>query len=346
MSLEVYPSDFSTRYEISHAISITESVYYNATGDLQLTVPASDYNIKALKIGNLIYDTDRRACFIVVGVKADTSSNYIICYGKTTDYILNRRVIYPHIEINNVESGVYKIVSDNLRGLTRINLAPAKGFPNIKEKDDEGNPYKTDGGEILDEIHDLLDGAELGCRMVWDGDAEEHTFEVYKGRDLSENDVPPFSEEQGTAKELVLNDDEKHFKNYAYVEGYYAGDNGSFVVQVGSASGDDRREMWFRSTVRQENGESKSSAQSRAKKEGQEELKHYFRRQTFQISIDPAELGSIYQLGDVIACSSARFGAEFNARITGIKYTLGSLGEKTQVVLGDPIITALGAIKL
>ena len=34
MSIEIYPEDFSTRYGLTHAISITMTAYYNDIGTL------------------------------------------------------------------------------------------------------------------------------------------------------------------------------------------------------------------------------------------------------------------------------------------------------------------------
>ena len=54
MSYEIYPADFATRYQVSHAISVMSSVYYNEIGGLTLVMPIDDYNIKALKELNVV----------------------------------------------------------------------------------------------------------------------------------------------------------------------------------------------------------------------------------------------------------------------------------------------------
>ena len=88
MSIEVYPSDFGTRYEITHAISIQMTTHYNEMGKLQLVVPVSDYNITALKIGNILYDTVRGTTYIIVNTRCDTTDNRITANGYTTDYTI------------------------------------------------------------------------------------------------------------------------------------------------------------------------------------------------------------------------------------------------------------------
>ena len=57
MSIEIYPEDFSTRYGLTHAISITMTAYYNDIGKLMLVAPIDDHNIQALKVGNVIYES-------------------------------------------------------------------------------------------------------------------------------------------------------------------------------------------------------------------------------------------------------------------------------------------------
>ena len=93
MSLEVYPADFSTRYEISHAISIMLSVYYCDIGKMIIVMPIDDYNISALRNGNYVYDTERNATYFIVSVKIDTDLNRITANGFTAEWRLNKRAI-------------------------------------------------------------------------------------------------------------------------------------------------------------------------------------------------------------------------------------------------------------
>ena len=65
MSFEIYPADYSTRYELRHAISVIMTVHYNDIGKLVLVAPVTDYNITALKNGNMLYDTERDICSVL-----------------------------------------------------------------------------------------------------------------------------------------------------------------------------------------------------------------------------------------------------------------------------------------
>lgn len=339
MSFEVYPADFSTRYELRHAISMIMTIYYNGIGKLVLVAPVNDYNITALKNGNMLYDTDRDITYFIVNSKIDTDTNRITANGYTANWRLNTRCIATKYTLYNLESGAYEIVNTNMRGLTRISTATVKG---LSERTDA----VLYGGQVLEEIQPFLEEAELGNRMVWDPETLIHTFEIYKGADLTTGiHAVVFSDEQGTARDLVINDDDSTFKNFAYVKGTLR-DGTEFVETVGTAEGDARREIWFETSVYQETDESEEDCRARAIAYATMELGKRIRRQSFSVSIDPGELGVMYSLGDIVSCVSIRFAVSFNARITGIKYTLDNRQTKTEIILGDPILTALGAMKL
>ena len=339
MSIEVYPSDFSTRYEITHAIGIQMTTHYNDIGKLQLVVPANDYNITALKAGNILYDTFRGTTYIIVNTKCDTTENRITANGFTANWILNKRCIATKHTLTNLESGVYEIVNSNLRGLPRVITAAPEGLT------EETNAI-LDGGQILDEIKPFLEEAQLGNKMIWDPGTLSHTFKIYKGADLTEGiHAVVFSDEQGTAKDLVINNDDSTFKNFAYVKGSL-NDGTEFIETVGTATGEDRREIWFDTSVCQEMDESVEDCKARAVAYATMELGKRISRQSFSVIIDPSELGTLYNIGDVVSCVSIRFGVSFQARITGVKYRLDATGEKTEIILGEPKLTVIDEVKI
>jgi hypothetical protein len=204
------------------------------------------------------------------------------------------------------------------------------------------------GGQVLDEIMPILETAKIGNRMRWDADRRVHVFELYKGSDLTEGiHSVVFSEEYKTAKDLVIANDDSVFKNVVYVPGTLKDDaETEIVVEVGTASGDERFEKWLDRSFRQDDEETESQFRKRLKQIGLEEIARLVSRHTFSVSIDTKEYGTTYKLGDVVSCVSQRFGVELKSRITSVKYTLDISGEKINLILGEPILTALGEVKL
>ena len=234
---------------------------------------------------------------------------------------------------------MYALVNANLRNMSRIATAAATGLT-------EATDAILKGGQLLDEIMPYLEEAGLGHKMVWDAETLSHTFKIYKGADLTAGiHAVVFSEEQGTAQELVINDDDSTLKNFAYSTGTLK-DGVEFIEEVGTATGDTRREVWFGTNVRQEDEESETDCKARARAYATMELGKRIRRKSFSVAIDSADLGVAYNLGDIVSCVSVRFGVSFNARITGVKYKMDANSTSTEIVLGDPILTALGEMKL
>lgn len=339
MSLEIYPADLSTRYELTHAISVQMSVYYNDVGKITIVAPVNDYNIKALAVGNMLYDTDRKVTYIFVNSKHDTEENRVSVNGYTTNWLLNKRCIASEYHLTTLESGVYALINANMRGLARISTAASKQLT-------EATDAILYGGELLETIMPYLEEKELGQRMVWNADALSHTFEIYKGRDLTQGiHAVVFSDEQGSAQELIINDDDSTLKNVAYVVGELDNEV-PFLEEVGTASGDTRREVWLDTSIRKEDGETDAECRARARAYATMELGKRIRRKSFSVSVDADDLGTQFDIGDIVSCVSIRFGVSFNARITGVKYAMDSNSTVTQIILGDPILTALGEMKL
>lgn len=339
MSIEIYPEDFSTRYEINHAISLVMTVLYNGIGKITLIAPIDDYNITALKVGNLLYDTVRNITYWLECVNISAKDHQITANGYTANWMLNKRCILTEFRMVNIESGCYQIVNSNLRGMSRIRTAAITEIP-----DRTDSIFK--GGQILDEIMPYLEERGLGQKMEWNPDTLEHTFRVYKGTDRTQGiHAVVFSDEQGTAQDLVIDDDDSTFCNVAYVTGKLK-DDVEFLETIGDASGDNRRELWLETSVTQEQDETEADCKSRARAYGFMELGKRIRRKSFDVIVDPTDLGKAYNLGDIVACVSIRFGVSFNARITELKYTIDKNKEKTEITLGDPTLTALEAMKL
>lgn len=338
MSLELYTPDYSNRYEISHAISIQMSKYHNEVGKLILVMPVNDYNIEALKNDSILYDTQKKIAYTIKNVKIDTPQNRITANGYTTNHFLTSRVIASPVAISNVESGVYAAVNENLRGMERVSLAPAKGLT-------EETEITLYGKTVLEQIMPVLSSVDLGHDMTWNHRTMEHVFEVCKGADLTTGiHAVVFSDEQGTARDLVINDDVSTFKNVAYVVSKY---NDTEVVEIiGDATGGDRHEQWLEISLNQEDGETEAQYRERMRVHGAMELGKLIKRQSFSVVIDPTELGVLYNIGDLVSCVSQRFGVKFNARISGMKYKKDAKSETTEVVLGEPKLTAIGEVKL
>lgn len=351
----VYAEDFSETYWIKNVISLTETAYYNDVGKITITAPADELNIAAFRVGGLVYDTERKLLYLLMNTQVDTTSLQITANGKSAEAILNRRVSAQDITIKNIESGVYDAINQNIRSLRLIKTAELKGLSEeykAESQDESGGSVESvdeanvRGGQLLDAIEPFLDNGELGRRVTWDAKKHEITFEIYKGVDRTEGiHRVVFSTEQGTCRDLVINTDDSAFYNCAAAA--WEWDGGPWINYVGKRWNASDRELWVDTGV---SGSGTAEEFGRKKKEAvakaTEKLNEYINRQSFTATIPADEFGRLYQLGDIVLCSSVRYGVNFKARITNVKYTLDANQEKTEVVLGEPILDVIKEMKL
>ena len=330
----VYNKDLTIYHDIASAISIQMVEYYNDIGKATLVLPIDDYNIGIVENGGIVYDTERDVSFVIVNHKYDTTQNTLTVNCYTSNSLLNKRAIVGTHTVSNIESDVLKIVSENLRGLPSVELQGATGFT-------DETSISVENGQVLDQIMPILDIAEIGNRMVWNPDSRTHIFQLYKGRNLTSGiHAVTFSDIQGTARNLVISDDESIFKNVIYIPGELS-DGTQIVVEVGTAESGNRFERWHGGSNKQENEETEEQFRERLKSIGVEEVSRLVNRMTFSVDIDPEEYGKAYRLGDIVSCVSERFGIALTSRISGVKYVLDANSEQIELILGKPVLTAL-----
>lgn len=334
----VYSPDLSERHEISHAESLQMSVFYNGIGKFSLSLPIDDYNLSVVQIDSILYDTAWDTAFIIKARKIETDSNRITANGYTTNWILNRRVAAVKTVIGTIETGVYSAINNNLRGL------------NITTDSVKGLTSQSDailyGGQLLDGIIEILGTASMGHRMKWIPASKSHVFEVYKGEDKTVGiHAMVFSPERGTASKLVVNDDDSLSANVIYVPGVTTADTQTYRA-VGTATGADRTEYWLPQDLRQDSDETAAQFNTRLGAVGQEAAAQLVRRKSFNVEIDPSDYGTVFGLGDIVSCVSTRFGERFSARVTGAKYKMDKNETAVSLTLGEPLINALGEMKL
>lgn len=349
MSLEIYPANFSTRYGLYTATSIFMSENYNDVGKFSIIQPLDDYAIASMKVGNIVYNTVRGTTYVIANVKSDTTKRQITANGYTADWLLNKRCVAKKRQIITIEADTYDLITRNLRGLSRIDLAPIKGLTETFQTDDPDTEDEDEsvitGDQLLDQVTKVLSYGKLGRRMLWNSKKLRWTFEIYKGVDRTKGiHAKAFVEEQGDCKDLVINEDESTFKNVAYIE--YKHNDKTYQTSVGTVEGDDRRELWCGSSVIAEENESKKAVEKRAKEQASLALGKYLRQTSFTVTIDPEEFGVRYDIGDTVSCVSNRFGVSFQAQVTGYSYNLDSNGETTSIVLGEPTLTAIDEVIL
>lgn len=366
INIYVFTPDFSEYHEIQYQ-SLSGEEFYNAVGSITVVAAATDYNITHLKKDSFIYRKDTKQAFWIRRVSPSTVDNTLTVNGYTTNALLNKRVFavsekwdgyvnfapkgtsglvtadgYEYcvkgVE-NAIECELYNALENNLRDLSNVDFAPVKNLT-------ETYTGAFDHGQMLDELIQALNLTPYGQRMNFDFRNKKHVFEIYEGKDLtSGSKAVRFSEERGTAKNLVIDLDDSILKNVCYVRGKKT-DESIVTVVVGDAEGDERFEFWLEQDFSQGSDESDEEFLEKLETEAKKALAERAAVMNFDIEIDSSEYGSVYSLGDKVTCVSKRFGVKFDSRITGIKFTQDPQIKTTSLVLGNPTIDIIKEIKL
>lgn len=335
MRLELFTPDLSNRHEITHAISCEFSYYYNDIGKFTVVLPLDDYNLSIAQQNSILYIVERSLAYEAVEVVVDCDNNEITLNGYSLNNRLERRVVASAATIVNVESDVYKAVSANLRGLA-ISLADKKG---LTETIDATGIY---GDSLLSAIQPVLSDAGLGQRAKFDYRTKSITWEIYKGKDRTVGlDAVSFVQERGTAPGLIVDKDQSIYKNVCYCTAKRR-DETEFVVQAGQADGNERRELWaeFSGDGQGEN-ESNAAFETRVRNYAALQLGSHRDRIGFETDIIGDELGTAYDVGDLVWCASLRLGLKYKARITGASFAQDANSQSVKITIGEPTLTVL-----
>lgn len=333
MRIEIFSPNLSNRHEVTHATSVQFSELYNGIGKITVVLPMDDYNISIAEKGAILYIVDRNLAYEVSEVLSDNDANTITMNGFSLNNRLNRRVVASEKKVVNVEQDVYNLVKENLRGLS-VELSPIKGLEDFIAE------TSIFGENVLNAVIPVLSEAGLGNRALFDYRSKKITWEIFKGADLTSGlHAVNFVSERGTAPGLVIDQDESEYKNVCYCKAQYK-DGTEFVATAGTETGNNRREMWadFFGEGQKEK-ESNSEFETRVKQYAALQLGSHRDRLGFNVNANGSELGTAYNVGDLVWCVSMRHGLKFKTRITEAIYTHDINGQSISLVVGDPILT-------
>lgn len=221
--------------------SIQWLTYSRDYGEFQIT--ASNPTVAALLgQGTTILNTDTMELGSVEYVKPQVDASGCLSVearGYNSIAMLDRRVVMGTVTISNIEDAMIKLYTDNQRGLSLL-PPESNGY-------DETADSQITWNSILDAWKKLAELAKFGFGSVFDRLAGTNTLRIYKGVDRSDdrsaNYSGVFGDRAGNLTEISLARDASKYKNVAIVGGVCEGAN-RVVRIVGSASGDDRRELW------------------------------------------------------------------------------------------------------
>lgn len=183
-------------------------------------------------------------------------------------------------------------------------------------------------------LRDILTEQEAAFRIVPDIGAAEMVLEIYRGKDRTNRQTEHswciFSPSYYNVLARVF-ETSCDRKNFAYVA---AGDEANpLVVTVDKTEGAARRELYVKSSARQEEGMSAAAFRQALYDEGAARLEEYNISDRVECRVDVAN-AAFFELGDRCAFQDADIGVYAEGRVTEITESIEKGAPETSIVLG------------
>lgn len=318
---------------------------YKEAGTVELHAALNKRNLNRLKEGNIVTMTGSVESAVIEGVSADDYSNEITATGRMISSGLSRRGIRTVVNISDAtyEDAMRTLVDisaiSNGNPLPRLELGERKGIG-------ETVTFQVSYKDLYTYMTKLSACSNLGFRIRGDYKEKKFYFEVYEGKDHSENQSGNkrviFSEVYRNINKATYTTNSQNYKTHAVVFGDGEGTARTVIEATidKEASGWERRELMVDARDIKRDGLTEVQYQSALIQRGTEKLKEYgivecleavtLPNVNFTYKVD-------YDLGDVVTVNKKAWGIKMDKRITEIQEVYENGGLSIVPTFGDPL---------
>lgn len=324
-------------------------------GEFELHCGLTPETLELLKRNNVIWKKDDlEAGYIEYRniTQDQEGKEVLIVKGKFLTGYLNRRIIWGNENINTTsELAIRDLVNKNCINPTdlnrKINLLQLGELKNYTKNINYQVSYKN----LLDEIEGIANTNELGIRTLIDAANKKIIFDIYEGLDRTAgqgvNAPAIFSKEFENILEQEYTDSLNNYRNVALIAGEGEG-AARQLVAVGEGTDLDRFEMFVDARDLQKESKTTQQYKELLESRGNTKLAEQKEIKTFDSKIN-LRSNLIYKedfnLGDIVTCTSKKWGITIDTRITEIEEIYEQNGFNVNVVFGNNIPTLIDKIK-
>ena len=336
---------------------------YSNCGEFELHCSLSEKTLNLLQRGNVIYKKDdEEAGYIEYRnlTQDTTGKEVLVLKGKFLTGYLDRRIIWSRQNLNTTsELAIREVVNNNAINPIdmdrKIDLMALGELKNYSQSLNKQVSYKN----LLETIEEIANVSELGFKTILDIQNKQMVFDVYEGLDRTANNgvnAPAiFSQEFENILEQEYTDSLNNYRNTVLVAGEGEGSEREFI-SLENGQGLDRYEMFvdardLQSTKTVNEEEIPIPIQEYRKlleDRGVSKLSEHKEIETFDNKVN-LNSNLVYKedfdLGDIVTCTSKKWGITIDTRITEIEEVYEESGKQINVVLGNNIPTLIDVIK-
>lgn len=336
---------------------------YAKSGEFELHCSLTPGALELLQRGNIVWKKDDlEAAYIEYrNLKQSVEGKEILVVkGRFLTGYLNRRIIWGIENLNTTsELAIRELVKRNVinpidtdRKIDLMALGEVKNYTQVINK-------QVSYRNLLETVEDIANTSELGIRTLIDIQNKQMVFDIYEGLDRSAGQSvnPPaiFSREFENILEQEYTDSLNNYRNTVLVAGEGEGSD-RVLVPIEGGQGLDRYELYVDArdlqSVKQVDGTEIPIPTEEYKKmledRGKAKLAECKGIETFESRINirsNLEYKNDFDLGDIVTCTSKKWGVTIDTRITEIEEVYEEDGYNVNVTFGNNIPTLIDVIK-
>ena len=349
----VFDSSITPQGAVDVLMGLNWRERFSETGSFELWCPLNDQNAELLREDYYVWlggthDTAGIIEFRELEVDEEGTET-IHVQGRLLECILERRTLYPTFTFTGKAGAAINKMVD----ITLVNPTDTKRKVPFLSVDSSGDnlgaqvSFQKTGGDVLSQSSELAQANGLGFRVSFNPRSKTMIFRVLQGTDrtIDQSVVNPvyFASDLDDILESSYSHNKSDFKNVAYVAGEDSGSNRK-VVEVGTSTGIDRREVFVDAKDLQsggDNGETIPDAEYTAmlQERGKTHLEEYKDIQTFSATVrtfgvTSYEYGVDFFLGDRVTVYDQKLKVRANAIVTAVELEYDTDGQNLQLTFG------------
>ena len=366
MEINVYDAELTPLGIIDKISSLIWTRRYWSCGEFKLLVPFTERHAELLKKDRILMKrggNEAAQIRYVHIVKNTQGVEEIEAQGKMIAQWLDKRIVRAQIVATDTTQAIItRAVRENVTAPTDAR----RRIPNLSIADvgDLGSGVIEYASEpfisTLLACESAAKAAKLGFKVTTDVRTRQHSFVVYKGRELTadQTENPPciFSQEFDNILEQEYTGSTENLKSVAYVGGEEKEGTARKIVEVGDAEGLERDEIFVNATdITQtyQDGDTEitmTDAQyiDMLAQRGATELEQYAETLNFASKVNTyanLKYGEDFDLGDRVTCINKRWGIKINVRITEIAETYQQGNTDIDITFGESLPTIIDKIR-
>lgn len=318
--------------------------YYEA-GTVELHAALNSRNLKLLQKGNIVAMTGSVESAIISGMAADDYSNEITATGSMLSAGLSRRGIKTVVNVTNTP---YEDVMRQLVDISAISGTNPLPRLILGAKCGAGGTVtlQVSYKDLYTYMTKLSACSNLGFRIRGDYKEKQFVFEVYEGKDHSENQTGNkrviFSEVYRNINKATFTTNDQNYKTHAIVFGDGEGTARTVMEATidPTATGWERREIMVDARDIKRDGLTEAQYKAALVQRGTEKLAEYGIAECLEAVTLPNvnfTYKTNYDLGDVVTVNKKAWGIKMDKRITEVQEIYENGGLSIVPTFGDPL---------